>query len=223
MAFSTLGLKITKATTNAYGEKIEQPQSSPRNGKPSDKLNPKTVDPFNTKDLQKSAFGIVYSNGGIPCRLMHGSVKNRLTWNTPPDMVPFDPVLVTLAQGLKETVHPFNFVAHQGFVELISVRDADQKALQVLPKLVVPIKNALVCENDAGFMNALDALVHLSETVGPALNPHLKNFLSILSKRVTQRKYRDLVTDALNAFEKNGGKEVLPIIKTKIPTYNCIT
>lgn len=40
---------------------------------------------------------------------------------------------------------------------------------------------------------------------------------------MNQKKYRDEVTDMLNKFEQNGGKEVVPIIKTKIPTYNCIT
>ena len=36
---------------------------------------------FNTREIQKTAFGTIYSNGGIPCRLVHGSVKNRLMWN----------------------------------------------------------------------------------------------------------------------------------------------
>lgn len=30
-------------------------------------------------------------------RLVHGSVKHKLQWSTPPDELPFDPVLVTLA------------------------------------------------------------------------------------------------------------------------------
>ncbi len=40
---------------------------------------------FNTKEIQKTAFGTIYSNGGIPCRLVHGSVKNRLMWSVPPE------------------------------------------------------------------------------------------------------------------------------------------
>ena len=31
-------------------------------------------------------------------RLVHGSVKHKLQWSTPPDNLPFDPVLVTLAE-----------------------------------------------------------------------------------------------------------------------------
>lgn len=32
-------------------------------------------------------------------RLQHGSVKHKLAWDTPPEQVPFDPVLVTLAEA----------------------------------------------------------------------------------------------------------------------------
>jgi len=86
-------------------------------------------------------------------------------WNTPPENVPFDPVLVTLAEvrcfepisrfifdqlaifflkGLRETAHPFAFVAQTGFKDLLETQDADEKAIAVLPKLIIPIKSALV-------------------------------------------------------------------------------
>lgn len=99
---------------------------------------------FNTREIQKTAFGTIYSNGGIPCRLVHGSVKNRLMWNHPPEKVAFDPVLITLADGLRETQFPFSFVAQAGFKDLLETQDADEKAVAVLPKLVQPIKSALV-------------------------------------------------------------------------------
>ena len=40
---------------------------------------------------------VIYS---VRCvfRLVHGSVKHKLQWGTPPDNLPFDPVLVTLAE-----------------------------------------------------------------------------------------------------------------------------
>ncbi len=49
-------------------------------------------------------------------------------WNQPPEHVPFDPVLVTLADGLRETVHPFAFVAQAGFKDLLETQNADLKA-----------------------------------------------------------------------------------------------
>jgi len=51
-----------------------------------------------TKKTSQSAFEAVYTRGGIPCRLEHGSVKHKLRWDIPKEEVPFDPVLVTLAE-----------------------------------------------------------------------------------------------------------------------------
>uniref|UniRef100_A0A8C0GHR8 Parkin coregulated like n=1 Tax=Chelonoidis abingdonii TaxID=106734 RepID=A0A8C0GHR8_CHEAB len=36
--------------------------------RPSDKLNPKTIDPFGDHSKAPSAFSAIYSKGGIPCR-----------------------------------------------------------------------------------------------------------------------------------------------------------
>jgi hypothetical protein len=47
MAFSTLGLKPKPKETNDTSNKIQKPL------KPSDKLNPKTVDPFDVKKMEK--------------------------------------------------------------------------------------------------------------------------------------------------------------------------
>jgi hypothetical protein len=48
----------------------------------------------------------------------------------------------------------------------------------------------------------------------------LTYFYLKLCKRLSQKKFKNQVQDALNKFEANGGKEVVSIIKTKIPTYN---
>jgi hypothetical protein len=47
-------------------------------------------------------------------------------------------------KGLRETSHPFNFVAQTGFKDLLETQDADEKAINVLTKLIIPLKNALV-------------------------------------------------------------------------------
>lgn len=39
-----------------------------------------------------------YNSSSSLFRLVHGSVKHKLHWNTPPDNLPFDPVLVILAE-----------------------------------------------------------------------------------------------------------------------------
>ena len=52
-------------------------------------------------------------------------------------------MLVTLAEGLKETMHPYAFVARQGFVELLQIPNSGAKTLPVLSKIIAPIRTAL--------------------------------------------------------------------------------
>ncbi|XP_043918013.1 PACRG-like protein isoform X1 [Protopterus annectens] len=191
-------------------------KSQPR---PSDKLNPKTVDPFNSQQRPQSAFAAVYSKGGIPCRLVHGSVKHKLQWDSPPESFPFDPLVITLAEGLRETKHPYTFVASVGFKELLLVEDAAKKAIPLLPRLIPVLKAALAHSEAEVFNRGLNGLVQLSAVVGPSLNDHLKLLLTSLSKRLMEKQFKEDVTTALQKLEQHGGKECLAIIKSKIPTY----
>ncbi|XP_038070735.1 PACRG-like protein [Patiria miniata] len=190
--------------------------------KPSDRLNPKTIDPFKESKNPKSAFASVYASGGIPCRLVHGSVKHKLQWDSNPSDLPFDPLLVTLAEGLQEFKHPYQFVAQQGFKELLEVPDASVKASVVLPRIIVPLRTALGSSNESVFVGAVAALVHLSIAVGPQLNPYLKSVLSYLSKKLMDKNYKESITTALQQIEQACGKESQAIIKSKIPTYSSI-
>eukprot|EP00072_Mus_musculus_P074798 XP_017176561.1 PREDICTED: PACRG-like protein isoform X4 [Mus musculus] len=112
--------------------------------RPSDKLNPKTINPFGEQPRAPTAFAAIYSQGGIPCRLVHGSVKHRLQWECPPEILPFDPLLITLAEGLRETKHPYTFVSKEGFRELLLVKGAPEKAIPLLPRLIPVLKAALL-------------------------------------------------------------------------------
>ncbi|NXO89514.1 PACRL protein, partial [Certhia brachydactyla] len=209
------GIKI-KTKTAAQKSKICSPESQT---KPSDKLNPKTIDPFHAYSQPPSAFAATYARGGIPCRLVHGSVKHKLQWECPPETVSFDPLLLTLAEGLKETKHPYTFVSKEGFKELLLVEGAAEKAIPLLPRLVPVLKAALAHADDEVFGRGLDALVQLSAVVGPSLNDHLKLLLTNLLKRLMDKKYREKVTVALQKLEHYGGKATVAIIKAKIPTY----
>ncbi|XP_050006111.1 PACRG-like protein isoform X2 [Alexandromys fortis] len=151
--------------------------------RPSDKLNPKTINPFGEQSRAPSAFAAIYSKGGIPCRLVHGSVKHRLQWECPPEILPFDPLLITLAEGLRETKHPYTFVSKEGFRELLLVKGASEKAVPLLPRLSPVLKAAL------------------------------------LSKRLTDKKFKEPITSALQKLEQHGGSGSLIVIKSKIPTY----
>ncbi|NXY19578.1 PACRL protein, partial [Atrichornis clamosus] len=190
--------------------------------KPSDKLNPKTIDPFGAYSRSPSAFAATYARGGIPCRLVHGSVKHKLQWECLPETVPFDPLLITLAEGLRETKHPYTFVSKEGFKELLLVEGATEKAIPLLPRLVPVLKAALAHADDEVFGRGLDALVQLSAVVGPSLNDHLKLLLTNLLRRLMEKKFREKVTVALQKLEQYGGKGTVALIKSKIPTYRSI-
>uniref|UniRef100_A0A8D0AWC5 Parkin coregulated like n=1 Tax=Salvator merianae TaxID=96440 RepID=A0A8D0AWC5_SALMN len=177
--------------------------------RPSDRLNPKTIDPFGVQSRAPSAFAAIYSKGGIPCRLVHGSVKHKLQWDCHPETLQFDPLLITLAEGLKETRHPYTFVSKEGFRELLLVEDAAQKAIPLLPRLVPVLKVALSHSDGEVFERGLNALVQLSAVVGPSLNGHLKHLLSSLSKRHMSKRFKEQTTDALQKLEQHGGK-ILP-------------
>lgn len=57
----------------------------PYTNKPSAKYTSiKTADPFATSAKKhKTAFGYVYTSGGVPCRIQHGGITNHLVWDKP--------------------------------------------------------------------------------------------------------------------------------------------
>lgn len=212
----------TRGSTVSSGNHDSGDSAKSRQSKPSDRLNPKTIDPFSTSNKNQSAFAAIYSNGGIPCRLVHGSVKHKLAWSTPPEQVAFDPVLVTLAEGLAETVHPYAFVARNGFKEMLDTPDCANKVTFLLPKLTASLRTALAHTDTSVVDAGLEALSQLSGVTGPALNPHLNKLLVPVSKHMTNKKLKEKVVDTLHIIETNGGRECLPAIKSKIPTYTSI-
>ncbi|XP_050194743.1 PACRG-like protein isoform X1 [Myiozetetes cayanensis] len=211
-----------KSKTSSPSPCSSEPAIKPQ-PKPSDKLNPKTINPFGASSQPTSAFAAIYAKGGIPCRLVHGSVKHKLQWECLPETVPFDPLLVTLAEGLRETKHPYTFVSKEGFRELLLVEGATEKAIPLLPRLIPVLKATLAHADDEVFGRGLDALVQLSAVVGPSLNDHLKHLLTNLSRRLMDKKFREKVTVTLQKLEQYGGKATVAIIKSKIPTYCSIS
>ena len=181
----------------------------------------KNSDPFARAGKQKTSFAVVYSSGGIPCRLDHGAVKCRLRWDRAPAELAYDPLLVTVAEGLSETKHPYVFIARAAFAELLAAPGGAGKAAPLAPRLVRPLRKAMLCRADGVFAAALDAVQQLSAAVGPALNGSLKELLIQIAKKAFVAKHRDKVWDTLMCLEENGGRDALAMIKLKVPTYNA--
>eukprot|EP00002_Diphylleia_rotans_P039926 TRINITY_DN937_c0_g3_i1.p1 TRINITY_DN937_c0_g3~~TRINITY_DN937_c0_g3_i1.p1 ORF type:complete len:221 (-),score=31.36 TRINITY_DN937_c0_g3_i1:631-1293(-) len=81
----------------------------------------KAANPFSTQKKHKTNFGVVYSQGGIPCRINHGGVHHKLQWDRPIQSIDYNPIFVTFAEGLLESEHPYCFVARAGFKEMCQV------------------------------------------------------------------------------------------------------
>ncbi|EDV22669.1 uncharacterized protein TRIADDRAFT_28418 [Trichoplax adhaerens] len=190
--------------------------------RPSDRLNPKTVDPFSAKVRHKTTFSAAYVNGGIPCRLVHGSVKHTLQWSTSPEDLPYDPLLVTMMEGLRETVHPFTFIVKHGLRDLLQADRASMKIIPLLSQLIPPLRQALQEQSITIFDACLQTLQLLSDAAGSELNVHLKTLLPQLSKRMFNKDHMGLISSTLQCLERNGGKVAFMIIKAKVPTYTSM-
>ncbi|KAK2160750.1 hypothetical protein LSH36_127g07042 [Paralvinella palmiformis] len=184
--------------------------------KVSDRLNPKTVDHFSPSTKSLSSFATLYNNGSIPCRAFSLSLLFQVS------SMPINLYLSAPCFGIHETVHPYTFIARQGFKELLATSGAETKVISIIPKLILPIRTALGHSDVTVFEAGLEALTQLSTVAGMAVNPHLKSLMVSIAKHSMDKKYKKQITDSLQELEINGGKEALLQIKARIPTYQSV-
>ena len=91
--------------------------------------------------------------------------------------------------------------------------------LPILSKLIQPLKDALICNEEDIFLEAMNVAEMLSDLVKENLNQYLHFFLQSINKRSFNLKYKERVFDLMRLFEENGGEEALKEIKKKVPTY----
>jgi len=183
--------------------------------------NLKTGDPFGSKRRKhETNFSFVYSQGGIPCRINHGGVISRLQWDEDPQNLYYDPLLVTVSEGLRETSHPFVFVAQNAFKELLEQDGACEKTIPLLPQIVRNLRCAMLTPNDDIFLAALHAIQQLSNCVQEALNPHMGAILIQINKKAFERKFKSSIFETLMALDQNGGPEAAKVIKGKVPCFS---
>jgi len=182
--------------------------------------NVKCADPFATKAEQfKTKFGSVFNSGGIPCRLHHGAANVSLKWSKEPALLDFDPMLVTCAEGLCETEHPYAFAARACFKQLLESENGGAKAAPLVVRIVPCLRAAIVSPNKKVFAGGVEAVIQLSEAVREVLNPYIHVLVVQMNKRNADKELAPIILKAMQTLEENGGPEVLPIIKSKVPTY----
>lgn len=181
--------------------------------------NQRPVDPFDSR--MKSRFAQAYSSRSLHCELVHGSVKHTLKWTKDLSTLDYDPLLVLFCEGLRETQHPYTFVARTGVKDLLQDPLGEVKTLPLLPTLALALRNGLNEDSCDVFNACCESLCQLSACVGPQMNEHLLAVLVPLKKRMFIKRNTAMVVNALHTLAENGGEEAVMIIKSKIPTFEA--
>lgn len=168
---------------------------------------------------KQSPFQSAYSMGQIPCRIQHTASTMYLTWDRNLSDIDYDPLLVTIAEGLKETDHPYVTLARLAWKDMMEAPDASEKIVPLVGKLVAPLRVALLAKDEV-FKATCQAIQLLSATIGPFLNECIIQFVGQIGKKSFDRSLKPIVEETLQCLEENGGPEACALIQSKVPTYS---
>jgi len=188
----------------------------------------KTTDPFasGSRLKFKTSFSDAYVNGRVPCRINHGTVRHTLQWDRPSSELDLPYLLPVVADGLRETEHPYVLIARQAFPQLLT-EGGQARVAPLIPALVQPLRRALMDPAAGVYAAACHAIQQLSDCVGPLLNGHLDLLLVQVAKKMMAGKASsaaakaeaDLSSDTVAALAQNGGDDAVPIIKKRVPGF----
>ncbi|KAJ3289323.1 hypothetical protein HDU79_004147 [Rhizoclosmatium sp. JEL0117] len=151
----------------------------------------------------KTAFSAAYSKGGFPCRLEHGSVKHKISWSQPIHTLSYNPLLITLMEGLRENKHPFLFLVPTSIQELLLAPDARPKIEPILAQCIPPLRHALSSKDKCTILSSLTVTKHLAECMGASLLPYLPSILPPIALHSHSRdtQVKESVTLCLQGIE----------------------
>lgn len=193
---------------------------------------------FRKRKPEPTLFRTFYERGDLPLVVEHHAHKNKLAWQTNIQKLDFQHYLPIFFDGLRETEHPYAFIARQGVRDLLE--QGGNKIRPVVPQLIIPIKKALDTRDPATIsevLQVLQLLVLSGDRVGEALVLYYRQILPILAlfkdKNVNlkggieygQRKRMnlgDLIQETLELFEIHGGPDAFINLRWMIPTYQSV-
>jgi len=180
-----------------------------------------------------------YNRGDIPVSVEHTAYGNRLKWRVEITKLDYHHYLPLFFEGLRETQHPYSFVAEMGAKDMLEA--GGQLVVPVIPQLILPIKQALDTHDPSVIVKVLRILQLLVEAdvmAGPALVPYFRQILPVFNQYFNhnvnigdhiyygQRKNEnigDLINETLELFERKGGSDALINIKYMVPCYqSCL-
>ncbi|KAJ3019415.1 UNVERIFIED_CONTAM: chitin deacetylase [Siphonaria sp. JEL0065] len=191
-----LGSSHTSSSTIA-------PAAEPKSTKISNRSTPKAILDLGVGSHHKTAFSAAYSKGGFPCRLEHGSVKHKISWSQPVSTLSYNPLFVTLMEGLRETKHPFLFLVPNALKELILAPNARSKIEPIMAQSVPPLRNALSSKEKSTILAALATVHSLGTCMGACMLPYLAALLPPIALHSHSRdtQIKDSVIACLQGVE----------------------
>ncbi|KAJ3020816.1 UNVERIFIED_CONTAM: hypothetical protein HDU68_009962 [Siphonaria sp. JEL0065] len=179
------------------------PAAEPKSTKLSNRSTPKAILDLGVGSHHKTAFSAAYSKGGFPCRLEHGSVKHKISWSQPVSTLAYNPLFVTLMEGLRETRHPFLFLVPHALKELILAPNARSKIEPIMPQSVRPLRHALLSKEKSTILAALDTVHSLGTCMGACMLPYLAALLPPIALHSHSRdpQIKDAVIVCLQGVE----------------------
>ncbi|CAO1427538.1 unnamed protein product [Diamesa tonsa] len=183
----------------------------------------------------KSSFRTYYDRGDLPIKMEYLICGDKISWTVDIDKLDYSLYLPLFFDGLSETKHPYKTFARQGVQDLLS--NGGDKIYQIIPQLIIPIKNALNTKNAEVMCTTLkiiQQLVTSSDLIGPGLVPFYRQLLPVFNAYKMRnincgdcidygQKYSlnlgDLIDETLQMLEKHGGEDGFVNIKYLVPTY----
>ncbi|KAI8912561.1 parkin co-regulated protein-domain-containing protein [Gorgonomyces haynaldii] len=180
----------------------------------------KIVSPLGN-EKHKTPFSAIYSKGGVPCRLEHGSVKHKIIWHKLPQSLDYNPLFLTFLLGLKEDSHPYTSLVERGLCDLIDAPEALQKIFTLMPQVVGPLRAGLTLQGDRFFVS-LQVFRKLVLLLGENMVSSLTALLPPIASKIMNKdpKVREAVQDTLTDVQLNCGPDALKILRQKCPTYS---
>ncbi|XP_065649750.1 parkin coregulated gene protein homolog isoform X2 [Hydra vulgaris] len=184
---------------------------------------------------EDTSFKKFYERGDLPVAIEHDIKGNKIAWKVEIEKLDYSYYLPMFFDGLKNTKHPYCFFASQGIHDMLE--HGGEKILDVIPQLIIPIRDALETRNRDVVCTTLKVLQHLvasHDLIGRALVPYYRQILPVINifknKNVntgdeidySQQKREnigDLINETLELFERHGGEDAFINIKYMIPTY----
>ena len=148
-----------------------------------------------------------------------------LQWDSDPQDMSYAPIIVTFAEGLRETQHPYVFLARQGLKELLGCVGATEKLASdklLCAQLCNTIRLALMDTSKEAdtFDAALDATESLSLCLGEYLTENnLDKILIQISRKSFDKKYNTKIMTILSTIDQVSNEEVRKQIRKKVPTF----